>query len=180
MKTETNVDVTRLIRIATAAGAVLAGALVYLAREPDVDALANRLDAARVEERSDDAVIAETERLRAERDTLGRRYAGALGRNAEAVFLRDIGNATRRHGVAVVSTSANRTVAPAVAGDPLALFTRVDFTIELRGTYRALLATVVDLSLGNEIARVAAPSLRRDRGTLVASVPVTLYEPARP
>jgi hypothetical protein len=171
------IDVLRLIRIATAAGAILAGYLAYVAAQPETDALTGRLDAARAELGSDDVAFAEIGRLRAERDLLRARYADALRGNPEAVFLRDLGAATRRHGVGVVSTSASREPAgPAANGDD-ALFTRVDLTVELRGAYRDLLATIVELSLGTAIARVGGPSFRRTGTTLVASVPVTLFEP---
>jgi len=174
---DAGVDVVRLIRIATAAGAILAGYLAYVFAQPETAALTGRLDAARVELASDDVVFAEIGRLRAERDLLRARYADALRGNAEATFLRDLGAATRRHGVSVVSTSASREPAGSVTDGDDELFTRVDLTVELRGAYRDLLATVVDLSLGAAIARVAGPSIRRAGTTLVATVPVTLFEP---
>jgi hypothetical protein len=77
----------------------------------------------------------------------------------------------------VVSTSASREPAANAAKGDDELFTRVDLTVELRGTYRDLLATIVDLSLGGAIARVAGPSFRRTGSALVATVPVTLFEP---
>lgn len=187
MTPEHLVDVPRLIRIVTAACAIAAGALVYLRFEPDVQSVSAEADDARAELRSDDVVIAEMPRLRGERDALRRRYDRLFAQDPEALFLRDLDADARRHDVAVVSTSTLAGSA-AGAGEPPASrgergergdspFPQISLTLELRGAYRALLETVGDLSRGSEIVSVGQPSLRRDGAALVASVPITIYEP---
>jgi Tfp pilus assembly protein PilO len=170
----TPIDVPRLIRIASVACAILAGALVYLRFEPDLDATRAQIDDARDELRSEDVVFADVPRLRSERAALRERYARLFLQNPEAVFLRDLDAAVRRHGVEVVSSRAGRaTQAPVTTTAP----PQIPLTLELRGSYRDLLATIVDLSRGDEIVEVDAPSLRRDGDALIASVPVAVFEP---
>jgi Tfp pilus assembly protein PilO len=169
----TPIDVPRLIRIASVACAILAGALVYLRFEPDLDATRAQIDDARDELRSEDVVFADVPRLRSERAALRERYARLFAQNPEAVFLRDLDATVRRHGVEVVSSRAGRaTHPPGAAAAP-----QIPLTLELRGSYRNLLATIVDLSRGDEIVEVDAASLRRDGDALIASVPVAVFEP---
>jgi Tfp pilus assembly protein PilO len=176
--TTAQVDVARLIRIVTVALAILAGALVYFSAQSDIDALGARLDETRAELHSDDVTFAELAALRAERDALRGRYARALADSGEAVFLRDLATTARRHRTRVVSTSAAANAPPAQRADTTIVATGVEFTIELHGTYRDLLACIVDLSRQHALVRVRMPSIRRTGDSLDASLPVTLYEPA--
>jgi hypothetical protein len=172
------VDVPRLIRIASVACAIFAGALVYVGFEPQLDALRAAADGVRSELRSDDIVFADEPRLREERDALRRRYANLFRKNPQAVFFSDLAVVVRRHRVELVSTNAGGAPPDGGANPTTDPFARSIFTLELRGPYRRLLATIVDLSRGREIVRVEAPSFRRDGDSLVASVPVSIFEPA--
>jgi len=51
--------------------------------------------------------------------------------------------------------------------------------VELRGRYRNLLTAIGDLSLGSAVVDVGNPSIRRDGGVLLATIPITIDEPAR-
>jgi hypothetical protein len=178
MRPDRGIDLSRLVRLATFGGAILAGALAYFTNEPAREALAARLDDARTQLRSDDIVLAETVRLRAKREALRIRYARLFAANPEAIFLRELDWNVRRHALALVSTNARHdgNAEPRDASG----FGRVALTVELRGSYRHLLEAVVDLSRGKEIVAVDPPNFRRDGRSLVASVPVTIFEPAAP
>jgi Tfp pilus assembly protein PilO len=176
MNAGTAIDIPRLIRIVSVALAILAGALVFFHFEPQIDEANARVEDARSQLRSSEVLIAAVPRLRAERDRLRRRYEPVFEENPEAVFLRDLASVVRRHGDNVVSSSTGHT--PSDSRTASGLFDHVALTLELRGTYRGLLAAIVDLSRGNEIVSVAAPSFRRDGRTLVASVPIEIFEPS--
>jgi hypothetical protein len=176
----TPIDVPRLIRIVTLLFAVLAGALVFFAYEPQTEALALRLDDAEAELRSDDIAFAEIAHLQFERRQLSERYAQLFAESPEAVFLRELAATAHRHGITLVSTSASPDVPIARDESPRALlFQRTRLALELRGTYRGLLTAIGELSIGPEIVEVGAPGLHRDRDRIVASVPITIYEPLR-
>jgi hypothetical protein len=174
----TPIDVPRLIRIATLLFAILAGALVYFAYDPQVDTAQGRLDDAQETLLSQDVAFGAMSRLRLERAVLERRYDTPFVKNPEAVFLRELASTVTRHGVTLVST----TVAPDAAVDASAtrpaLFKQTQVALELRGTYTHLLATVRDLSNGSAIVGVEAPTLRRDNGALLATIAATIYEPS--
>ncbi len=176
MNAASAMDVPRLIRIATLLFALLAGTLVYLAFYPVVDGLEQRVDDAQATLRSDDVAAYEIPRVQLERDDLARRYEHLFAANPEAVFLRELSRSARSRHVTVLSTSVTHDTSGSSPG-PSALLAPVRVTIELRGTYRDLLAAVGDLSLGSEIVDVDAPSLRRDDDAVIASIPVTIYEP---
>ncbi len=176
------VNVPRLIAIVTLLLCVLGASLVYFAFDPQVEALRMRLDDEQATLRSEEVAFAEIPHVRFERDQLARRYDGLLAENPEAVFLSDLDAVTRRHDLHLTATTINHD--PATAGqasDPRvehSLFIQTQVRLELRGTYRHLLAAIGDLSLGSEIVRVDAPSLQRSDGELAASIPVTIFEPA--
>jgi hypothetical protein len=175
------IDVPRLIRIATLLFAVLAGCLVYFAYEPFVDGAQTKLEDGQAELRSEDVAFAEIPRLRAERIALARRYDPIFALNAQASFLRELAQTVRRHNVTLVSTSVEPDASP--LKDPAttlpALLRQRQVSLELRGTYPHLLATVAEVSRGPGIVGAAEPTLRRAEGAIVATVPVTLYEPAQ-
>ncbi len=170
------IDVPRLLRILSAGAAVLAGAVVYASYEPQIDALRARVDDARSEVRSGDTIIADVERLRAERGAFERRYARLLAQNPQAVFLRELAATVRRHGVDLTGSSLGH---PRVDphDDALGTFKRVPLTLQIRGSYRSLLATIADISSGSEIVSVDTPSLQRDGDAVIATVPVAIFEP---
>jgi Tfp pilus assembly protein PilO len=166
-----------VIGIATFLFGVLAAVLVYVACEPQAEGLARRLDDLELELRSDDVAFAEIPRLRRERDELAARYAPLFAQDAQAVFVRELATALRRHGLTLLATSlaSNATSADPTAGQvPLR---QIHLSLQIRGDYRALLAVTSELSQSAELVGVSAPSLRRDRGALVGTVPVTIYEP---
>jgi hypothetical protein len=171
------VDVPRLIRIATLLFAILAGSLVYFAYQPQIDAAQLRLDDAEADLRSQDVALSETPRLRAERAMLARRYDTPFAKNPEAVFLRELASTVSRHDVSLVSTTVSADGPGAALAAHPALFKQTQVLLELRGKYGHLLATVRDLSIGSAIVGVEAPTIRRDGTALIASVPVTIYEP---
>lgn len=177
--TAPRIDVGRLIRIVTLLLSVAAVASVYAAYAPRIDALLARIDDGREELRSDEVARREATRLRAERVDLARTYAPLLSQNAEAVFVRELATMVRRRGVTLVSTNA-ASDSGSHEGEPAgASFSRVRLTVDLRGSYRALLATVAELSTGSEIAEVGEPNLRRDGDAIAATIPVVVYEPRR-
>ncbi|GAC1442288.1 MAG: hypothetical protein NVS2B3_08290 [Vulcanimicrobiaceae bacterium] len=173
------IDVSRLIRIAALGCTAIAVALVYVWYAPQIDALQARIDDGRSELRSDETTFDQAPALRAQRSRLAARYATLLAQNPEAVFVRELATTVRRHHVTLVSTNVTQETAlpePQAASIP---FSRARVEIELRGTYRALLGTVADLSTGSEIVEVREPNLRREGDQLAATVPVTVYEPLR-
>lgn len=178
MNATSAIDVPRLIRVATLLLALVAGTLVYFAFAPIASDLQRRIDDAQATLRSDEVAFAEIARVRAERDELAHRYSTLFSQNPEAVFLRELSAAVRAHGVTLVSTAVTRDAnvsKAAVATTALLVPTRMQ--IELRGSYPRVLATIGDLSLGSEIVFVEAPSIRRDANDVVASIPLTVYEP---
>jgi hypothetical protein len=175
------VDVPRLIRIATLLFAILAGSLVYFAYEPSVDGAQTKLEDGQAQLRSEDVAFAEIPRLRAERGALSRRYDPIFALNAQASFLRELAQTVRRHHVTLVSTSVEADASPAneAATALPALLRQTHVSLELRGTYPHLLATVAEVSRGPNIVGAGEPALRRADGAIVATVPVTIYEPAQ-
>jgi hypothetical protein len=174
----TPIDVPRLIRIATVLFAMLAGTCVYFFYEPQTEAAEVRLNDAQTSILSQDVAFGAMSRLRMELAALVRHYDTPFVRNPEAVFLRELASTATRHGVTLVSTSvAQDPTAEADASHP-AFFRQTQVALELRGTYRNLLATVRDLSNGSAIVAVNPPTLRRDNGALLATIPVTIYEPS--
>lgn len=173
-----DVNVPRLIRIATLLLAVFAGGLVFLTYAPQVDALQQRLQDDASTLRSDETVFHTLPQLRADRAQLGRQYATLFAQNPEAVFLHDLSAATRRHGVALVSTTVSHEDNTSDATPRSSLFAQTHVDVEMRGTYAHLLAAVGDLSVGSEIVRVDAPTMRRESDEVAATVPVTVFEPA--
>lgn len=174
------IDIARAIRIATFLGAALAGAIVYFAYEPQAAAAQQRIDDAQARLRSDEVAFSEVPHLRLERAELERRYSQLFGQNAEAVFLRELAATVRRHNVKLVTTSVsqdNSDAPPAVARPASFSVSRVN--LELRGSYRDLLAAIGDLSLGSAIIAVEPPSMRRDGDTIAATVRAVIYEPPR-
>jgi hypothetical protein len=172
------IDVPRLVRIATLLFAILAGTLVYFAYDPQVAAAQQRLDDAQANLLSGDVAVDAMNKLRSERTDLARRYDTPFVKNPEAVFLRELASTVARHGVTLVSTSVAQDPGTGQGGAHPALFKQTQVALELRGSYVHLLESVRDLSNGTAIVGVDAPTLRRDNGTLVASVPVTIYEPS--
>ena len=175
----TTIDVTRLIRIGALALTILAVVLVYFTYTPTIDALHARIDDGQNELRSDEIALSQVPALRAERTTLGERYASLFAQNPEAVFVRELATTVHRHHVALLSTSVVQDSASAPSDGPTLPFVRTRVSIEMRGTYRALLVTISDLSTGSEIVEVLEPSLHRDGAAVIASVPAIIYEPQR-
>lgn len=170
------IDVPRLIRLATLLLAVTAGASVFFAYEPRTELLSQRLDDTETALRSDDVAFSEIPTLRIERDRLAKQYT-FVARDAEAVFLRELASNVHRHALTLLSTTASQTDLPNRSfGDGVA-FGATDLTLELAGSYEHLLAGLSEMSLGSEMVGVEAPSFRRDGLRLVATVPVTIYEP---
>ncbi len=175
--TQPRIDVSRLIRIAAIALTVLAVALVYVSYAPQIDALQARIDDGRSELRSDAETFAQATALRGERARLAERYSSLFAANPEAVFVRELATTVHRHHVKLVDTNVTQ---DPESSDPSATslpFSRAHVSIGLRGTYRTLLATIADLSSGSEIVEVREPNLRRDGDAIVATVPLTIYEP---
>lgn len=172
-----DVNIPRLIRIATLLFAVFAGALVFLTYQPQVDALQQRLEDDTSTLRSDETVFHTMPQLRADRAELGHQYATLFAQNPEAVFLRDLSAATQRHGVTLVSTSVSH-VETSDTTPRSSLFAQAHVDVEMRGSYAHLLAAIGDLSVGSEIVRVDAPTMRRDGDEVAATAPVTIFEPA--
>ncbi len=173
------IDVPRLIRLATLLLTVAAGAAVFFAYEPRTELLSQRLDDTETALRSDDIAFSEIPRLRIERGQLAKQYT-FVARDAEAVFLRELASNVHRHALTLLSTIASLTDLPnRSSGDGLT-FHATDLTLELAGSYEHLLAGLSEMSLGSEMVGVEAPSFRRDGLRLVATVPVTIYEPIDP
>jgi hypothetical protein len=184
---------SRLVGIATFLFAFLTAYLVYQLGEPGVEAARLRLEEANAQLRADDALFAERTPLETAAARLRLRYRSALSVNSQAAFVRDLDANVRRHGVTIVATSFRP--APTTTADsrrfnaflpPHAdatearldeIFDASDVTLQLRGSYRALLATISELSTGSQIVRVDIPSLRRDGASIVATVPATLLRP---
>ncbi len=176
--TRSRIDVSRLIRIAALACTLAAGVLVYAAYAPVVETLQARIDDGRNELRSDDLAINAATALRGERARLARRYASLLAQNSQAVFVRELATTVHRHRVALVATNVSQETSTATDTTSIP-FSRTHMTIDLRGTYRTLLATIADLSTGSEIVEVREPSMHREGTEIAATVPVIIYEPLR-
>jgi hypothetical protein len=99
-----------------------------------------------------------------------------LRRGVEAAFIRDLDANVRRHGADVMSTTAERDGSDGSAGDAETGMRRIDLTIELRGSYRSLLGLISDLSAGNQVVDVRSISLRRADTSLIARVPISVFE----
>jgi Tfp pilus assembly protein PilO len=172
----TTIDVSRIVRIVSVGLAILAGASVYVSYEPQVESLRTRVDEARADVRSGDIVLADRERLRTERAAFERRYARLFAQNPQAVFLRELSATAGRHGIDVVGSASGHARLDS-RDETVGTFKRVALTLQLRGSYRNLLAAIAEISQGNEIVAVEVPSLQRDGDSIVASVPVAIFEP---
>jgi hypothetical protein len=173
------INVPRLIRIATLLFAVLLGSIVYFHFQVRVDAMQYRIDDAEAALRSGEVAASEMGHLRDERDALASRYARRLNSNAQAIFLRELIALVQARDVTLVATSLSRAKPTRGNADGPELLTPTHVTLELRGTYRNLLLLIAALSTGSEIVAVEPPDMRRDGTAVMASVPVTIYEPAR-
>jgi hypothetical protein len=175
--TSAPIDGTRMLRATTLIVSLLSCTGIYCAYQPQIDALALRLQDDESELRSGDIAFSELPRLRVEQAVLARRYRGAFERAGEATFLRHLASTVRGHNVTLVSTSVAQDTTAGSNGSNRTLFEATHATLELRGRYVDLLAAVADLSAGAEMVGVDTPALRRDGDAIVASVPVTLSEP---
>jgi len=169
-------SVVRLIRASAIACAIATAAVIYLSNEPRISTLSNRLEETNVVLRSDDIVLANSGRARARLNLLRRRYDRMLRRGVEAAFIRDLDADVRRHGANVVSTTAERDGSTGSAADGETAMRRIELTIELSGSYRSLLGTIANLSDGRQIVDVRSISLRRADTSLIARVPISLFE----
>lgn len=177
MNQEGRIDIARLIRLATVLFAVAAGFGVYLTFSPQIDAMQQRVDDNNSELRSDEVALSNAVPLHVERATLSKRYAALVAQNPQAVFVRELATTVHRNGVSLVTTSITPEPADTERA-PGALFSKTHLSVSLRGTYRRLLATIGDLSMGSEIVEVLAPNLTREgTGTIAATVPLNIYEP---
>lgn len=172
-------DIPRLIRVATFLASAVAAITVYVAYEPRVDELITRIDTGGDELLSDDAAFRSAALLRSQYAKLSAHYSSLEAHNPEAVFVRELATTVRRHGVSLVTTSATQEQESSQSPGGTVLFGRTLATLELRGPYRALLATIADLSMGSAIVEVRESSLHRDGNTIVADVPVVIYESLR-
>ncbi len=177
--TAARIDVPRLIRIVTLLLTVLALVLVYFSYAPQIDALHARIDDGQKELRSDEIAFGQATVLRGQRAQLARRYASLFAQTPQAVFVRELATTVHRHHVMLLATNVSQDAGPTEAGPDLP-FTRTRVSIEMRGTYRALLAAIADLSNGSEIVEVREASLHRDGTAIAANVPVVIYEPLHP
>jgi len=168
--------VIRMIRVSAVACAIVAAAIVYFSSAPKLAILSARLDETGAVLRSDDIVLSTVGRVRARRDLLQRRYARMLRRDAEASFIQDLDANVRRHGAAVISTTAQRGGAEEASDDGDTGLRHIAFTIELGGSYRNLLAATAKLSTGNQMVDVRSVSLRRADNRLIARIPIVLFE----
>lgn len=172
------IDVPRLLRIATFLFAVAAATGVHLTYQPRIDVLQQRIDDNNNELRSDDIAFAEATTLRGQRTQLANRYASIFAQNAQAVFVRELATTVHRNGVTLIAT----TVSQEGGNDahvPGTLFAKTHVSMSLRGSYRRLLAAIADLSMGSEIVEVQPPNLARDGASVIATVPINIYEPLR-
>ena len=177
------IDVRRLIRVATLALCVVVASVVYFTFAPDVDSASLRVEQALSQVQSDRSTAYRVDALRQARKTLSSRYARLFAQNPEAVFLGDLSTNVARHGLALVSVSEAHDPVGQIATAPPDPSTpsagqRIALTVEMRGTYRNLLAAIEQLSFGPEIVRVDAPTLRRDGSDVAAMIPVTIFAPA--
>ena len=172
------IDTPRLIRIATLLLALAAGALVFFSYAPRIDLAQQRLDDDAAMLQSSEIAVREMGEMRASRDALARRYDPLFAKNSEAVFIADLDAIAARRRVTLVSTSTTHEVAASNERISGSILRGTHVGIELRGTYRRVLAAITDLSLGSEIVRVDEPTLRRRDDDIEATIPVTLFEPA--
>jgi hypothetical protein len=165
-----------MIRVSAIACAIGAAALVYFSSEPKLSALSDHLAETSAVLRSDDIVLSNVARVRAQHDLLQHRLSRILRRDVEATFIRDLDSDARRHAADVVSTTAQHDGVEGTTDDADTGLRHFDFTIELRGGYRSLLATIANLSSGNQMVEVRSISLRRSDRSLIARVPIVLFE----
>jgi hypothetical protein len=178
MSEGTAIDGGRLIKIASALVALASAALVFFATEPALGALEVQADEARATLRSDAVVLGSDGVLRAQRYHLKRRFAHLFQHDAEGVFLGDADGAASRHGTSIVSVTTATVDGRDTAAPRVVPFGHADLTLQFRGAYGALLETIADVSRGREIVAVRSASIRREGDALIATVPVTLYDPA--
>jgi Tfp pilus assembly protein PilO len=175
------IDVRRLVRIVAVLSCIVAAFVVFFTFAPDVDAASLRLDQASLQLNSDSSAFYQLGLLRAQRDQLSKRYARLFEQNPEAVFLRSLASDVARHGLTLVSTAESQDThgVPQPQGSTATekFGDKTTLTIEMRGSYRNLLAAIGELSIGSEIVRVDSPTLRREGDAIDAVVPVSIYEP---
>ncbi len=181
MRETTNTRGPRAMRTATLACTLAACAAVLLAYRGPLDDARDAVANERLQLRSDATTFAELARLRRDRPLLAARYATSFSGNAQARFIRELAWELRRRRVVLASSSAtaDQTALPG-PGAYHSAFGASRLNLELRGTYRNIIAAIAGLSAGSELVRVEPASIHRAGTELSALVPVTVYDPSLP
>jgi hypothetical protein len=175
------VEKTRKVsRLAAALAAPIGLCCGLFAVGGDVDAARRRYadDEGRLQ--SDRVIFATRTSLERERRDLGRRHHGLASGAAESEFVRTLAQIARRHGVIVSAIDLTSDVADAHRSERGNAIRGLGLRVELRGSYRALLASLVELARDSDAVHVDTPSFHADGGGLAASIPVIILRPELP
>jgi hypothetical protein len=149
-------------------GAALSG-LFFL--QPDVTVEMTRIEQDRGRLHSDEVVLATRGAIERERARLYSRHRAVAEGEVQSSFLRQLAIVARRHSVRIISVDAATMPIAPVQRRSEAL-EQLPLHMEMRGTYRALLASLDELSRITDGVRVETPSFHWEGTTLGASVPV--------
>jgi len=172
-----SVSVFRALVFVAAAGAAFGVTLQF---EPRISLVQERIDEDARSLLNDEVSFNSLTRLRSERDSLRGRFASFYKVSLEVTFVHELSTIARRNALRVVSITFERAQlppAPRRSFSPSKRFRELHITLTLAGSYRDLLQSIAELSRGNELIFVNRPSLRHDGNSIVASVPVTIFEP---
>ena len=156
--------------LAVAATASLAAVFAGLSFDGALAELNRRATDDRATLASDRVAFSEQAHLQAKRTLLRDRLRAMLRDDAEAQLIRELGRIAHRRHVWIEEAA---TLARAQT-HLLAESTGERLTLRLRGTYRDLLLSLDDLSLGPAVVDVDTPTISKQGGQLEASIPVTL------
>ena len=176
-----NANVPRLIRISAALACVSVAALVDVDFQPRISAAQQRLDFDRQTLRSNEEAFAAEPRVAREDAAMTAKYGRLLRENPQAAFLRSLVRIASKDHIRILAATAadaDETSWTSAAPSPDS-FAPLRYSVEMAGSYRALLAAVADMSRGPELVRVKTPSLARYESMLTATVPIELLLPTQ-
>lgn len=160
----------RTVRALTILGAMIAG---FFFLQPDVTLAMQRLDQDRGRLHSDEVVFATQATIERERTRLLSRHRSIADGEAQSDLMHKLALLARRHSIRVMAIdAATIATSPLQHRGPDGNLDQLRLRIEMRGSYRGLLATIDELARISDAVRIEAPSLHWDGTALGASVPL--------
>jgi hypothetical protein len=171
----------KLSRLAAALAAPVGLCCGLFAVQGDVDSARRRYadDEGRLQ--SDRVIFATRTSLERERRDLDRRHPALATGASQSEFVRTLAQVTRRHSVTVSAIELTSDAPDAnQRGRGRNAIRGLGLRLELRGSYRSLLASLVELATASDAVHVDLPSFHADGNGLAASIPIVVLRPELP